>query len=58
MEIKVLLPPEQLTVKYELHTKPINDRVIHNCKEIYGLEKMRDMLLPKLMNGEVKLYVK
>ncbi|KGL57453.1 type I restriction-modification system specificity subunit domain protein [Pantoea ananatis] len=32
-----------------------NSKLINNSKQIDSLEKLRDTLLPKLMNGEVKV---
>ncbi len=33
----------------------IDDKILYNNNQINTLEKMRDTLLPKLMNGEVKI---
>ncbi|WP_243466384.1 restriction endonuclease subunit S domain-containing protein [Methanosarcina mazei] len=41
--------------KFEIHAKPLNDKVIENCIQIKLLEVMRDTLLPKLMSGEVRV---
>ena len=35
--------------------EPIYEKIIINCEEIINLEKLRDILLPKLMNGEIDL---
>ncbi len=47
------LPPNQLIRRFEDEVKPINDKVIKNCRQLRTLEKLRDTLLPKLMSGEV-----
>lgn len=49
------VPPVALVEKFETEAKPINDRVISNCKQIKLLEKLRDSLLPKLISGEVRV---
>lgn len=45
---------ENLKEYYE-RIKPIYDRIISNSDEIIYLEKLRDTLLPKLMNDEIDL---
>jgi len=48
-QMEILLPPKDLIEKFESKAKPLNDKVIENCKQIRTLEKLRDTLLPKLM---------
>ena len=55
--MEVVLPPEDLIEKFESKAKPLNDKIIENCKQIKLLEAMRDTSLPKLMNGEVRVQV-
>lgn len=45
---------ENLKEYYE-RIKPIYDRIVFNSDEIIYLEKLRDTLLPKLMNGKIDL---
>jgi type I restriction enzyme S subunit len=52
--LDITVPPRSLIKNFEQTTKPINDKVIENCKQIRTLEKFRDTLLPKLMSGEVR----
>lgn len=54
-KIEVSIPPFELIEIYQKEVKPIDDKVIGNCKQIRTLEKMRDRLLPKLMSGEVRV---
>lgn len=53
--LEIIIPPFELIMAYEKDAKPINDKVIANCAQIQTLEKLRDTLLPKLMNGEVRI---
>lgn len=45
---------ENLKDIYE-RLNPIYYRIISNCEENLNLEQLRDILLPKLMNGEINL---
>jgi len=54
-KMEVVIPPEDLVSKFESEVKPINDKVIKNCRQIRTLETLRDTLLPKLMSGEVRV---
>jgi len=56
-QMQIVLAPEYLIEKFENEAKPLNDKVIENCKQIKLLEAMRDTLLPKLMCGEVRVEV-
>ena len=55
--LDIIIPPQALIKEFEQTAKPLNDKVIENCKQIYILEKLRDSLLPKLMRGEVRVTV-
>ena len=55
LQMEILIPPENLVKKFESEAKPINDKVIKNCKQIRTLESLRDTLLPKLMSGEIRV---
>ncbi len=48
-------PPVSVVAEFQKVIKPIDDKVITNCHQIRTLEKLRDTLLPKLMNGEVRV---
>ena len=56
-QMEIVLPPEDLTEKFENESKPLNYKVIENCNQIKLLEAIRDTLLPKLMSGEVRVEV-
>ncbi|WP_462184529.1 restriction endonuclease subunit S [Acinetobacter baumannii] len=51
----VQLPPEDLQEKAAKIIKPIFEKCWENNRQIQTLENLRDMLLPKLMNGEVRV---
>ena len=55
MDFKMTIPPNDLVFQFQETAKPIDDKVIANCREIRTLEKLRDILLPKLMSGEVRV---
>lgn len=48
-------PPQDVLDKYLLQADPIYDKLRFNQAQIKTLEKLRDTLLPKLMNGEVQV---
>lgn len=53
--IKVLYPVEDLIKRYNELCKPIFDKILALSKSIIKAEQARDRLLPKLMNGEIKV---
>jgi len=52
---EIVIPPDILVDKFQAIVKPIDDKVIKNSYQIETLEKLRDILLPKLMSGEVRV---
>ncbi len=54
-EMKIIIPPINLVLKYQEEVKPLDDKVIQNTFQIKTLENTRDTLLPKLMSGEVRV---
>ena len=52
-ETPVLIPNKVILKKFNLLAKPIMNKTIENLKENNNLERKRDLLLPKLLNGEV-----
>jgi len=54
-KIVVTIPPNTLVQSFENEVKPLNDKIINNCKEIRTLELLRDTLLPKLISGKIKV---
>lgn len=55
IQMEIIIPPKNKIEKFEMEAKPLNDKVVKNCIQIKLLETMRDMLLPKLMSGEVRV---
>ncbi|MEE4197532.1 MAG: restriction endonuclease subunit S [Bacteroidales bacterium] len=53
--LEIMIPDFKTIEKFQLQVKPIDDKVIANCNQIESLTSLRDMLLPKLMSGEVKV---
>jgi len=52
-EFRVVLPPEELLVKFEAISMDMYDKIIECQVESRRLAKLRDALLPKLMSGEL-----
>lgn len=53
----LLLPPETIQKNALEVIKPLYEKCWGNNRQIRTLEKLRDTLLPKLMNGEVRVVV-
>jgi len=49
------LPPIDLIETFNAGVKPVDEKILLNAKQIKTLTQLRDTLLPKLMNGEVKV---
>ena len=52
---EILVPNKELISKFDETVKPLFEQISINCFENQRLEKLRDTLLPKLMNGEIDL---
>ena len=52
---KIVVPSQKALIKFNQIVKPIFDNIKQNKKENETLATLRDTLLPKLMNGEIKL---
>lgn len=52
---KIVVPAQKALIKFNQVVKPIFDNIKQNKKENETLTTLRDTLLPKLMNGEIKL---
>jgi len=53
--VPVVMPSEQALIAYEGLIRPLYDRIVANIKESASLAQTRDLLLPKLMSGEIRL---
>lgn len=54
-EFKIILPDEDTLDKFDEITNPMVWQIVQNMVQNHRLEKLRDTLLPKLMNGEINL---
>ena len=52
-KIKILVPPEELSIKFENTVTPINHQVLNLQRRNNNLRKTRDLLLPKLISGQI-----
>jgi type I restriction enzyme S subunit len=53
--IRCVLPPYSLEDAFEHVTSPLDERIEINERESCILVVLRDMLLPKLMSGELRV---
>ena len=53
--IDILIPSERAIQEFEYAAKPMDEKIFTNSVHIRTLSRLRDMLLPKLMSGEVKV---
>lgn len=54
-QYKMTLPPSKVARQYQALVQPLIDRIIANIHESRTLARTRDLLLPKLMSGEISL---
>jgi type I restriction enzyme, S subunit len=55
LNLAVVIPPNCVLREFQIITAPLLDRILVNRRESRSLRKMRDLLLPKLMSGELRL---
>ncbi len=53
--IPVLVPAESALSVFECAVRPLYDRVVANERETESLAQTRDLLLPKLISGQIRL---
>jgi type I restriction enzyme S subunit len=51
--IPFLLPPQRITDEFTLHVDPMFDQIANLIRQNQGLADARDLLLPRLINGEI-----
>ncbi len=56
-EHNITLPDEKIVKEFEEEIKPYFTKIESNTKQIQTLENLRDTLLPKLLNGEVRVEI-
>jgi type I restriction enzyme, S subunit len=54
-ELKIIFPSNEFLKKYNNLSELILQKLIKNKKSIFSLTKTRDILLPKLMSGEIRV---
>ena len=54
-QYKMHLPPERVVCAFQSTARPLLDRLEDNIHETSTLAETRDLLLPKLMSGEIRL---
>lgn len=52
--IHILMPDEEMMINFNGKTSEYFDKIFKNLEQIQTLENMRDILIPKLLNGERK----
>jgi len=55
LNFEILIPNDSIILKFNEVIKPIFDKNKNNLLQIKELSKTRDVLLPKLMSGEVRV---
>ncbi|WP_405315720.1 restriction endonuclease subunit S [Methanobrevibacter sp.] len=55
MTIEIILPPKSVIDMFNTKFQPVFNLIINNMYEIDKLSKLRDVLLPKLMSGEINV---
>jgi type I restriction enzyme S subunit len=53
--LTTLIPTPEIVEAFNLAADPMITRVLANCNEARALSRMRDMLIPKLLAGEIRL---
>jgi type I restriction enzyme S subunit len=53
--LPILIPNKKTIDEYEQIVGPLLSKLFNNCKESASLSQIRDSLLSKLINGEIKL---
>jgi len=54
----ILIPAEEVMKKYKKLVVPMFNRILENSYEIKNLKHIRDLLLPKLMTGKIRVPIK
>ncbi len=53
--LEILIPPKNLREEFQSIIKPLFNKIRQNQSQIRTLTQLRDTLLPKLMNGDVRV---
>jgi type I restriction enzyme S subunit len=53
--LQVIIPPKKILIAFEEKITPLMYQILNNLLENQALAKSRDLLLPKLMSGEIEV---
>jgi len=56
-KVNILIPNEKILQKYYAQVRPIFNKISSNCFENKNLQRLRDLILPKLMSGEIRVPI-
>jgi len=57
LSVEIIIPPLNLITQYNNYVHPLFQKRILNSHHIHTLEILRDILLPNLMSGEVRVQI-
>ena len=55
--LKIMLPDKTILNKFHLILSPLFDKILNSSREIINLTRTRDLLLPKLMSGKIRVPI-
>ena len=55
MKVKLKTPSEKIQKEFEIESKHIYDLILNLTKQNTRLREARDILLPRLMNGQIEV---
>ena len=53
--IKIAIPDKATLNDFQIQAKGFFDKIYNNVKQIQNLESLRDIMLPKLLSGEMEV---
>ena len=56
--IDIIIPPEKIAQKFDDYVKVFSEKILNNLFESRNLEQIRDLLLPKLISGNIRIPLK
>ncbi|ATB47526.1 type I restriction endonuclease subunit S [Corallococcus macrosporus DSM 14697] len=54
-DLKVIIPPRDLITAFDRATEPLVEQNISNLRQSVTISRLRDLLLPKLLSGEIRV---
>ena len=54
-KLENIVPPNSLIENFQVQVAPLDEKIFNNTMQIKTLTKLHDMLLPKLISGEVRV---